>query len=290
MENKTCSNCGFIAQPSAEFCVSCGRELSSFVADNNKRQSAPENQLYSIQPFTGVGSVLNPTLKMFTTNFWFISKLVCVIFAPLELIKVLGIGAVDANWQNAFGAGLLWLICNALIAPSLIYSLVVQMRTGATPGLHEAYRYGLSRLIPFCACVALSWLLIGLGFVALIIPGIILSLAFQVVYPLATLEKGSPVEILKRSYRLTDGYKGTIFGAVFVLGLLCSAVGFPITTLSAVLIVSDHVFWPLQVALAILTDILNEVYTVLALVIYLSILSTAVRSETAENLSINLER
>jgi hypothetical protein len=288
MENKTCSNCGFIAQPSAEFCVSCGSELSSFVADDNKRQGAPENQLYSIQPFTGVGSVLNPTLKIFTTNFWFITKLVFVIFAPLEVIKALGVG--ENNWQNAIGAGLLWVICNALIAPSLIYSLVTQMRTGVTPGLHEAYRYGLSRLIPFCVCVALSWLLTLLGFVCLIIPGIILSLAFELVYPMATLEKGSPVEILKRSYRLTDGYKGNIFAAGFVLGLLCLVVSFPINAVSAVFVMSGVGFWPVQVVLAILIDILNEVTTVLALVIYLSILSTAVRGETAENFSINLER
>lgn len=290
MENKTCSNCGFIAQPAAEFCVSCGQELSSSVADDSKRVDASGNQLYSIQPFTGVGSVLSPTLKIFTTNFWFISKLVFVIFAPLEVIKVLGVGSGESNWQNLFGAGLLWLICNALIAPSLIYSLVVQMRTGVTPGLHEAYRYGLGRLIPYCACVALSWLLTALGFVALIIPGIILSLAFELVYPLAALEKGNPVEILKRSYRLTDGYKGNIFGAVFVLGLLCSVVGFPISALSAVLVMSGNVFWPVQVALAILVDILNEVSTVLALVIYLSILSTAVRNQTAENFSISPER
>jgi len=288
MENKTCSNCGFIAQPSAEFCVSCGRELSSFVGDDNKRQGAPESQLYSIQPFTGVGSVIGPTLKIFTTNFWFITKLVFVIFAPLEIIKALGVG--ENNWQNAVGAGLLWVICNALIAPSLIYSLVTQMRTGITPGLHEAYRFGISRLIPFCACVALSWLLTLLGFVCLIIPGIILSLAFELVYPMATLEKGSPVEILKRSYRLTNGYKANIFAAGFVLALLCLLVSLPVNAVSAFFVISGGGFWPVQVVFAILIDILNEVTTVLALVIYLSILSTAVRSETAENFSINPER
>jgi len=289
MENKTCSNCGFIAQPAAEFCVSCGQELPSFVADDSKRVDASGNQLYSIQPFTGVGSVLSPTLKIFTSNFWFISKLVFVIFAPLEVVKVLGVGD-GGNWQSAVGAGILWLICNALIAPSLIYALVTQMQTGVTPGLHEAYRYGLSRLIPFCACVALSWFLTSLGFVALIIPGIILSLAFELVYPMATLEKGSPVEILKRSYRLTNGYKWNIFGAGFVLGLLVLLVSLPINGVSAALIFSGVSFWPLQVVLAILVDILNEVSTVLALVIYLSILSTAVRNQTAENFSISPER
>src|SRR5258705_11475858 len=72
MENKTCSYCGFIAQQSAEFCVSCGRELPASVAEARKSFEAPENQLYSIQPFTGIGAVINPTLRIFTKNFWFI--------------------------------------------------------------------------------------------------------------------------------------------------------------------------------------------------------------------------
>jgi len=288
MEDNICSNCGFHVQPNVEFCVSCGQKLSSSVANDNERFYQPEKQLYSIQPFTGVSSVLSPTLKIFTTNFWFITKLVFVIFAPLEVVKVLGVG--DSNWQNAIGAGLLWLICNALIAPSLIYALVTQMQTGVTPGLHEAYRYGLNRLIPFAACAALSWFVTALGFVALIIPGIILSLAFELVYPLATLEKGSPVEILKRSYRLTNGYKANIFLAGLCLGLLCLAVSLPLNAVSATLVVSGTTFWPVQVVVAILVDILNEVNTVLALVIYLSILSTVVRKETAENFSINIER
>src|ERR1700755_551535 len=100
MENKTCSYCGFIAQQSAEFCVSCGRELPASVAEERKSFEAPGNQLYSIQPFTGIGAVINPTLRIFTKNFWFISKLVFVIFAPLEIITILGLREANDSWQN----------------------------------------------------------------------------------------------------------------------------------------------------------------------------------------------
>jgi uncharacterized membrane protein len=290
MENKTCSHCGFIAQQSAEFCVSCGRELPSSAAEDHKSFKAPENQLYSIQPFTGIGAVINPTLRIFTKNFWFISKLVFVIFAPLEIITILGVGEANYSWQNVIGAGFLWLLCNALIAPSLIYALVTQMQTGITPSLHESYRWGLRKLLPFIACVALAWFLTALGFALLIIPGVILGVAFGLVYPMASLENGSPVEILKRSYNLTKGYRWNIFAATLVLGMLCAAVSFPINAVSTILTVSGSAFWPVQVALAIIVDIISEATTVLALVIYLSILSTAVRRETSENFSVTYER
>ena len=287
MQNRLCTHCGFSVEPGAEFCVACGRELKQPVEVNAASTSFRGEPLYSIQPSTDVGSLLGSTIKLFTKNFWLITKLVFVIFAPLEIFKALSVDQADTSWQTTIGAVILWLICNALIAPSLIYALITQMRTGVAPSLHESYRWGLSRLVPYSVCIILAWVLQALGYVLLIIPGIILGLAFMPVYPMASLETGSPVEILKRSYNLTKGHRGNIFGASLVLGLLCGLASLPITAISAVMIYNGSRIWPLEAASGVLVDIINEATTVLCLVIYLSILASKDLDKTPGSSVIN---
>ena len=67
---------------------------------------------------------------------------------------------------------------------------------------------------------AVAWLAIGddmLGFVALIVPGIILILVYWVVVPVAAVERGGVVYALKRSHELTKGHKGRILAIVGLL-------------------------------------------------------------------------
>lgn len=227
-----------------------------------------------IGPFEGVGDVLSPTIELFKNNIWLITKVVFVIFAPFEIFKALSFGPERADWQFGMGLFGLSLLCKALVAPSLIYALVTVMRTGVAPSLSESYRWGLSRLGKLVVCALLAWVLQILGFVCLIVPGIILGLAFELVYPMAALENRSPVEILKRSYELTKGYRWKIFGAVFVLGLLCSVISIPVGFVLGMLATGGINLWPLQAAVSMVTDIIYEATTVLSLVIYFSILSS----------------
>jgi uncharacterized membrane protein len=227
--------------------------------------------------------VLGPTLSIFTRNIWLITKLVFALFAPFEIFKVLSMGDPNQqSWQVVVGASLLGLVCKALIAPSVIYALMTLRRTGVAPGLNESYRWGLSRLGKLCVCAVMTYLLTALGFVLLIIPGIILTVAFELVYPMATLENFGPVEILERSWKLTKGHRWNIFLAGIVMGLLCSVVSIPATGITAAFVASGTRFWPLEAAVALVTDIIYESMTVLSLVIYLSIVPFAKPEETGE--------
>jgi uncharacterized membrane protein len=190
----------------------------------------------------------------------------------------LSVGSKVADWQVWVGLFFGGVFCKALVAPSVIYALVTVMRTGVAPPLNGIYRWGLSRIGKLVACVLMAWFLEALGFICLIIPGIILALAFELIYPMAALENRGPVEILKRSYNLTKGYRWRIFLATFVFGLLLAVVGIPASGVSAILVMNGVTFWPLQAALAVVTDILNEGTSILSLVIYISIVSPA-RSE-----------
>ena len=87
---------------------------------------------------------------------------------------------------------------------------------------------------PFVRYLGLSLLLLiilGIGFVLLIIPGIILSIMFQFA-PYLVIDKGmGPIEALKESARMTSGYKwnlvrfNVVIIGVVILGAICLVVG-----------------------------------------------------------------
>jgi hypothetical protein len=288
MTHVQCEQCGLINRLAVENCERCGAELkdtaprpgtatgvsSPRATDVETAAPAREGIQFgpAIGPFDGIGTVLGPTIALFKDNIWMITKIVVVIFAPFEIFRALSFGPAPNDWQSILGLALLGAFCKALAAPSLIFALMTVMRTGVAPSLSDTYRWGVSKIVKIVVVTLLSTLVLGVGYALLIVPGIILTLAFELVYPLATLEKLGPVEILKRSYALTLGYKGNIFVVRLVFGLLLGLAGIPAGALIAALIANGVTFWPLQALLMLTTDILNESTTVLSLVIYISIL------------------
>jgi uncharacterized membrane protein len=203
-----------------------------------------------------------------------LTKAVLVIYAPFEVFKHLTFstsGLASPGWQEPLGVFLLWACCGVLAGPAVILSLVAVIQGAPYQNISEIYRAVLSRL-PALIPVALAvWVLVAVGYLFLIIPGIILTLAFYVAYPVATLENGPSLQTLKRCWELTDGYKWRILlaaiGMVIIQWLMTVVPGF---------ILSQFIFMPGGWFLVALTnmavDVLSMLGTVLSLVIYLGLL------------------
>ncbi|HKE56019.1 MAG TPA: hypothetical protein VKB46_04935, partial [Pyrinomonadaceae bacterium] len=228
-----------------------------------------------------VGAVLGPTLSMFTKNIWLIIKLVVALFAPLEILKALSFYPNQPSWQWVVGVVLLGLLCQALIAPAVIYALVTLRRTGVAPTLNDSYRWALSRLGKICVCAVAVYALTALGLLLFVIPGIIVTVAYFLVYPIVTLENLGPVNSLDRSWNLTKGHRWRIFLALLVMMLLCWGVSAPLNAVTAALVSFGITFWPVQATVALATDIIGESLTVLSLVIYLSIVEFELPQQTS---------
>ena len=108
----------------------------------------------------------------------------------------------------------------------------------------------------------------------LVIPGIIVSLTFSLVYPVAIFEKGSAVDALRRSSQLTRGRRWNILGAYFVIWILVLVISTAAGSVASTFFINGLMFWPLGVAIAIINAVFAEALTVLSLVIYLGILRT----------------
>lgn len=281
MTNVKCNLCGAVNNVAGEVCTVCGAELqsqSNYHEPEPPRDSDDQNAFHPavnvIPPFDTASDVIGPTFSVFFKNLWLITKIVFVIVAPFEVFKTLSLRSMEADPQLMVGIMALQLLCNALIVPALFYSLVQVMETGIAPSVNEAYRWGLSKIPKLSLSAVLSWILIMLGTVLCIIPGIILGLAFHVVYPVAVFEQGSPVDVLKRSYKLTEGRRLSIFGAGIVIAIVVALCSLPAQGAAAALAINGVDSAPLLIAVSIYTDIVAEISTIFSLVVYLGILRT----------------
>jgi hypothetical protein len=260
-------------------CKVCGAELQPAIPQPefaSQVASDPTTRVYNdvIPPFIGPSDGIGPTFHLFRKNLWLITKIVFVIVAPFEVFKALSVGQEVIDWQLTLGLLAMQIMCNVLVAPALFYALLKVIQTGVAPSVNDAYRWSLGKIPKLALAATLSWILTLLGMLLLIIPGIILSLAFILVYPVAVFEKGSAVDALRRSSKLTRGHRWNIFAASFVIGILLGVINIAIGGIVGIAALNGITFWPLNVVVAIVSDIFSEGLTVLSLVIYLGILRT----------------
>ena len=272
MTTVRCLQCGTVNLVANEVCTLCGAELHA----TPRPDDDPSPRVYTndIPPYTGASDGIGPTFRLFKNNFWLIAKIVFVIVAPFEVFKALSVRQAQIDWQLSLGLFVMQLTCNFLVVPALFYALLKVTQTGNAPSLNEAYRWSLGKLPKLALASVLSWVITGVGFLFLVIPGIILSIVFSLVYPIAVFEKGSASDALRRSAQLTRGHRWNIFLAYFVIGLLVGVVNMGTGGVLGILILNGISFWPLEVAVAIVTDVFAEAFTVLSLVIYVGILRT----------------
>ena len=261
MTDAKCANCGAFNLLATDACRVCGVSVSPvsipFPFPDLRPKDSPQSDtrrttsINSIAPSVEVGAILGTTFNLFFRNLWLITKIVFVIVAPFEVFKALSIGEVAQDSQLAGGLYVLDRMCTILIAPALMYALMRVMQTGVAPGVNEAYRWGLSKLWKLAICAVIASVLQGMGLLLCIVPGILIGLAFELVYPLAVLEQGSAAEVLQRSRDLTKGYRWEFFAAQIVLWIAIAAINFCSGGAASLLSLGTTAFWPVYVLAAI---------------------------------------
>jgi len=84
-------------------------------------------------------------------------------------------------------------------------------------------RFGLSRFWPIIGISILMMLGLAVGFVLLIVPGIILALMWSAAFGICVIEKIGPIKSLGRSAFLTKGHRWSLFG-LFILFVIVTWV------------------------------------------------------------------
>jgi hypothetical protein len=111
--------------------------------------------------------------------------------------------------EHVFGA-----LCQAMV----VFATFQHLRNKRVQIL-DSVSHGLA---PFASVIGTSLLvtiIVAIGTILLFVPGIIASTMLSVAIPVCVVERVGPLRSLSRSRNLTDGYKGSIFGVYFAIGI-----------------------------------------------------------------------
>ena len=252
MSNPTCAACGHVNRAGAEVCEMCDSRLgaSAGAPDGDASYAygggAHAGAAYADIPsprFRDLTDVAGPTLRVYRENFLLVVALVVVATVPavllqyglLQAMSAAGLGAGDptapVNPGDAFtfallGSAPVWLLTvagAALLDGSLVYAVLDIQRTGSA-SVGESLRRGL-KVLPKIFVVNLVYaIVVGAGCLLLIVPGIIFSLMYALVVPVAVAEGRGPLASFTRSSALTRGYKLLIFLTYFLWGIAIAVV------------------------------------------------------------------
>lgn len=164
------------------------------------------------------GKILGQSFKVFFDNlvpFLFVAALFQGPSLALNLVIVTG------AWVSAFAVliqglmGLLGLVATGAIT----YGVFKQLR-GQKVTLGECVEIGVRRILPVVAVSFLGGLLVGVGFLLLIVPGVILLVRLFVCVPAVVVENPGILNAIRRSSELTKGHTWRVFGLIVVIYLV----------------------------------------------------------------------
>ncbi len=154
---------------------------------------------------------------------------------------------LDPNWNGQFdfqalkpfigpiAVGIIILVAFGTWISAAMQKAVSKVADANKPSVREVLSGTLSRVPAYIATSILMGLIVFIGFLLLVIPGVIFMVWFYFATFFVVLEKSGPINALKKSRELVKGYFWPVVGrtAVFfaytwVLGKLVSALFYPL--------------------------------------------------------------
>lgn len=178
----------------------------------------------------GAGKVLSRTFSVFFGNFVRFMALALLVYSPYFMMLL-----VQEHMQISAGGRLvsatLPFVLSYLVTASMIYG-VFQQLGGENVSLPDCMSVAAGRLLPVLLVAIIVTIATGIGFILLIIPGILVYLGLFVAVPVVVVEGAGVQQAIDRSRKLTHGRRGAIFLSlivVFAIGSAVSLVGHGIT-------------------------------------------------------------
>lgn len=145
------------------------------------------------------------------------------------------------------------------IASGSVVVLVMGLLGGREIGIASSIGGSLRRLVPLVIATFLISTATRIGFLLLVVPGIILSIRLAVTIPVLMVEEIGPLEALRRAWTLSRAHQLAIFGGFVVVwllaGLLAIGAAFPFLDLAAGL--DGNPFHSLSTGSIVLTSALS---------------------------------
>lgn len=154
-----------------------------------------------------------------------------VLFAPNTKDVFVGGQTVTVTEGRSFGIVLLAALSAAAIAvitSAILQAALLRAATQATIGdsvdIDASYRWGFQRFASVLWVSILVGVTVAIGFVFLIIPGIILLVMFEASVPVVVVEGTRGTHAMGRSWELVSGHFWHVLGVIVVAALITGVV------------------------------------------------------------------
>jgi len=194
-----------------------------------------------LRPMT-LGEVLDRTFKLYKSNFLLFAGITAWPFLVLLVINI-GIAGSGLGARPAAGSvppsgmlpsmivggitfGLLYLFLLGAAQAATVFA-VSDLYLGRPTGLRDCYKRVGAKAVRVILILLLTGLIVAVGCLLLIIPGIILLCRTAISVPASMLEDSKSIRSIERSMELTKGYAGqmfVIFLMVWVMSWLVAAI------------------------------------------------------------------
>ena len=158
-----------------------------------------------------------------------------IVLSLLPIVPVLIIAfGIAAAPQNAAAVGFIGIILFMIFAmisqAALVYGALEQLR-GRRFTVGEAFSKGFRRFWPVLGVAIVSGVIIVVGMIALLVPGLIALCMLYVAIPACVVEEWGVVQSLTRSAELTKGYRWPILGLIALVMIGAAIVSTILETL-----------------------------------------------------------
>ncbi len=181
-----------------------------------------------------VGDTLSVTFSVFFKKFIPLNILVLIFQVPM-LIWSVSSGMFTTSIENPgalaanFGTELIWVLIVSIIlslasAAAVTYGVFLEI-TGRNINIGECLSKSISVLLPVIFAGIISYIILVVGTILLIVPGIFALMCLFVVIPVVVVEQPGVFRSLGRSAELTKGNRWSILGLFIVMIAISIGLG-----------------------------------------------------------------
>ncbi len=178
---------------------------------------------YELKVLT-LGQIIGRAFNIYTNNIIPIFIISIVLSIPVILFQLnfyvpINSSNIFVRYFNNTGLTIISLTMTALTT-GLIIEFISKKYLNENTTIKQYIKNTFPRIIPLIGLSLLVSILSAIGYLMLVIPGIIIILGLSLTNQVFIIEKKGIIDSIKRSWHLTKGDRGYIFGVIMILGLL----------------------------------------------------------------------
>lgn len=184
-----------------------------------------------------LGNVIQRTFKAIGQNAAvFFGAAIILVGVPSTLMVfgqqslMTGVSSGASGFLLMAAGGVFYLIGMYMLQGMVVKAAVTSFG-GRTTAFGDAFEAGVRMFLPLLGLAIIAGLGMILGYMLLIVPGVILSVLWSVASPAVVVEKRGVFESLQRSRDLTRGYRWQVFGLLVIYLLLSWVIGAALSVL-----------------------------------------------------------